>query len=85
MEIIVNLTHILVSTIAYWQHLDIACPQQLLMNGVINLNTLQETTKVRAMVIVVKSLPSFFTYAKILAFDPYVVNKSFICITCHGL
>jgi hypothetical protein len=50
------------------------------MNGVVNLNTLQKTTKVKVMVIVVKLLLSSFTYAKILAFNPYVGNTSFICI-----
>jgi hypothetical protein len=50
------------------------------MNGVINLNTLQEIIEVKVVVIVVRLLPSYFTYAKILAFNPYVANTSFTCI-----
>ncbi len=51
------------------------------MNGVINFNTSQEIIKVKVVVIVVKLLPSYYTYAKILAFDPYVANTSFTYIT----
>jgi hypothetical protein len=39
MEIDVSPTQPLVSFVAYWKHLDIACLQQLPMNGVINPNT----------------------------------------------
>ncbi len=37
------------------------------------------------MVIVVKLLPSYFTYAKILTFNPYVGNTSFTCIVMATL
>jgi len=77
MEIDVNLVDTLVSSITYWQHLDIACPQQLPISGVVNPNSSQETTEVRALIIVLRLLPSSFTYARILTFNPYVVNISF--------
>jgi hypothetical protein len=50
------------------------------MNGFINLTTSQETIEVNVVVIVVRLLPSYFIYAKILAFNPYVANTSFIYI-----
>jgi hypothetical protein len=80
MEVDISPVDTLMSVVAYWHHLNITCPQQLPINGVVNLNSLQETTKVRALVIVFRLLPSSFTYAKILAFNPYVVNISFTCM-----
>jgi hypothetical protein len=69
MEIDVSLAQSLVSFVAYWKHLDITCLQQLPMNGVVNPNTSQEITKIRAMFIVIRLLPLSFTYVKILAFN----------------
>jgi hypothetical protein len=66
------------SFVAYWQH--IACPQTLLINDVVNHNNLQETTKVKALVIVLRLLPSSFIHAMILTFNTYVVNTSFTCM-----
>ncbi len=77
MEIDVSPIDILVSSVAYWQHLYIACPQQLPINGVANFNSSQETTKVRALVITLILLLSSFTYARILTFNPYAANISF--------
>jgi hypothetical protein len=78
MEIDFSLVDILMSSIAYSQHVDIACPQQLPINGIVNPNSSQGTTEVRALVIVFRLLPSSFIYARILTFNPYVVNISFI-------
>jgi hypothetical protein len=80
MDINVSPIDTLMSFVAYYQHLNIACPQQLPINDVLNPNNLQETAKVRALIIVFKLLLSFFTYAKILTFNPYVVNISFTCV-----
>ncbi len=42
-------------------------------------------TKVKALVIVHKLLPSSFTYAKILTFNPYATNISFTCMAMATL
>ncbi len=73
MEIDVSLAQTLVSYVAHWKHLDIACPQQLPMNGVVNLTISQEITKIKAMFIVIRLLPLSFTYVKILAFNHTVL------------
>jgi hypothetical protein len=80
MEINVSPINTLVSFVAYYQHLNIACPQQLPINDVVNPNSLQETTKVKALIIVFILLLSSFTYAKILTFNPYATNISFTCV-----
>ncbi len=74
MEIDVRPIDILESFVAYWQHFDIKWPQQLHVKGSTNPNTSQEATKVNAMVIVKKILPSFLTYAKIFAFNLCICN-----------
>jgi hypothetical protein len=85
MDIDVNLTHTLVSYIAYWQHLDIACFSTTPYEWCCQLEYLVKTIEVKVVVIVIKLLPSYFTYAKILAFNPYVGNTSFTCITMVAL
>jgi hypothetical protein len=55
MEIDVNLTtQIMVSSITYWQHLNMVCPQQFVINGVVNPNTSNKTTKVKVVIIIEK-------------------------------
>jgi hypothetical protein len=55
MEIDVSLTtQILVSSITYWQHLNMACHQKFPMNGVVNPNTSNKTIKIRVVIIVEK-------------------------------
>jgi len=58
-EIEVRPTQTLESLIACWQHLNIACPT----NGVVNPNTSHDTIKVNAVAMVKRLNPSSLTYA----------------------
>jgi hypothetical protein len=65
----------LVSYVAYYQHLDMVCPHQLPINinGVINPNILYETPSFKVMVMVEKKLSFIFDiYAKNLNFLAHV-------------
>ncbi len=44
MEIVISLPQIFESSITWWQHLNISCPQYDPTKGVANLNTSHETT-----------------------------------------
>lgn len=45
MKIDIRSIEIFVSSIAYWQHFGMACPQQLTIKGYVNPNTSHEITK----------------------------------------
>jgi hypothetical protein len=66
---------IIISSIDISYNRHIACPQQLPINGVVNHNNLQKTTKVKALVIVLRLLPSSFTYAMVTPKVSAISNK----------
>jgi len=66
-------------SVEYWQHLDMAWPQQDLANGANNPYTSQNTTEVNTKVIVERLLPSFLTYARTQALSPCFASTSFTC------
>ncbi len=61
----------------YWQHLDMAWPQQDLANGANNPYTSQNTTEVNTKVIVERLLLSSLTYARTQALSPCFVGTLF--------
>ncbi len=62
-EIEVKLTHTLESSMAYWQHLDIAWPQQVPTKGVDKPKTSQDTIEVKTKVMVERLSLLSLTYA----------------------
>jgi hypothetical protein len=83
-EIKVRLAQTLESLVAYWQHLDMACPQQAPTNGVINPDTSHDTTKVNTMVMVEILPPSSLTYTITPSNEP-MFCKDFIDLQNHGI
>jgi hypothetical protein len=76
-EIEVIPTQILESLVAYWQHLNMACPQHAPTNGVVNPNTSHDTREVN-IVVLVERLPSFiFDIRNNLSIEP-MFCKDFI-------
>ncbi len=69
------------SSVAYWQHLDMACPQHAPTNVVINPNTSHDTTEVNVMVMVEKLPPSSLTYVITQTWSPCFARTSLTCKT----
>jgi hypothetical protein len=76
MEIKVKLTQIFKSSLACWQHLNMACPQHDPTNGVVNPNTSHETIKIKAMVTIEKLPPLFLTQVITSTLSPCFVRTS---------
>jgi hypothetical protein len=70
-------SHTFESFVEYWQHLDMAWPQQDLANGANNPYTSQNTTEVNTKVIVERLLLSSLTYARTRTLSPCFASTSF--------
>ncbi len=72
----INLEENLLPSMAYWQHLDMACPQHDPTKGVVSLNAWHETIEVKAMVMVETLPPSSLTYAITQVMNPCFASTS---------